>query len=58
MPSDREMLAGWVNEEREQLIDFLQGFVRAKSANPPGDTRLDRGQPVSVVVLNGHSLLS
>jgi succinyl-diaminopimelate desuccinylase len=40
MPSDREMLAGWVNEEREQLIDFLQGFVRAKSANPPGDTRL------------------
>ena len=40
MPSYREMLAGWVNEEREQLIDFLQGFVRAKSPNPPGDTRL------------------
>ncbi|MFZ0209851.1 MAG: M20/M25/M40 family metallo-hydrolase [Roseiarcus sp.] len=40
MPSDREMLVGWVNEEREQLIDFLQGFVRAKSPNPPGDTRL------------------
>ena len=40
MPSYREMLAGWVNEEREQLIDFLQGFVRARSPNPPGDTRL------------------
>jgi succinyl-diaminopimelate desuccinylase len=40
MPSDREMLAGWVDEERQQLIDFLQGFVRAKSPNPPGDTRI------------------
>lgn len=40
MPSDREMLATWVHEERAQLIDFLQGFVRAKSPNPPGDTRL------------------
>ena len=40
MPSYMEMLAGWVNEEREQLIDFLQGFVRTKSPNPPGDTRL------------------
>jgi succinyl-diaminopimelate desuccinylase len=37
--SDRELLAGWIEEERPQLIDFLQGFVRAKSPNPPGDTR-------------------
>ena len=40
MPSDRESLAGWIDEERQQLIDFLQGFVRARSPNPPGDTRL------------------
>ncbi|HKF74373.1 MAG TPA: M20/M25/M40 family metallo-hydrolase [Stellaceae bacterium] len=39
MPSDRELLAGWIEEERSQLIDFLQGLVRAKSPNPPGDTR-------------------
>jgi succinyl-diaminopimelate desuccinylase len=40
MSSDREVLAGWVTDERQQLIDFLQGFVRAKSPNPPGDTRV------------------
>ncbi len=39
MPSDRELLANWIDEERAQLIGFLQGFVRAKSPNPPGDTR-------------------
>ena len=39
MPSDRELLQGWIEEERQPLIDFLQGFVRAKSPNPPGDTR-------------------
>jgi succinyl-diaminopimelate desuccinylase len=39
MPSDRELLAGWIEAERPQLIEFLQGFVRAKSPNPPGDTR-------------------
>jgi succinyl-diaminopimelate desuccinylase len=37
--SDRETLLGWVDEEREALIAFLQGFLRAKSPNPPGDTR-------------------
>ena len=39
MPSDREQLAAWVEEERPQLIEFLQSFVRARSPNPPGDTR-------------------
>lgn len=39
MPSDRELLQGWIEEERPQLVEFLQGFVRAKSPNPPGDTR-------------------
>ena len=33
MPSDREMLAGWIEEERQQLIDFPlgqdSGFPRA-----------------------------
>ena len=39
MASDRERLQDWIEEERQPLIDFLQGFVRAKSPNPPGDTR-------------------
>lgn len=39
MASDRELLAGWIEAERPQLIEFLQGFVQAKSPNPPGDTR-------------------
>lgn len=39
MPSDREQLMAWIEEERPQLIEFLQSFVRAKSPNPPGDTR-------------------
>ncbi len=39
MASDRELLASWIDGERTQLIEFLQGFVRAKSPNPPGDTR-------------------
>jgi succinyl-diaminopimelate desuccinylase len=40
MVSDRERLAGWIEAERQHLIEFLQDFVRAKSPNPPGDTRL------------------
>jgi len=39
MSPDRERLAVWIEEERPQLIEFLQDFVRAKSPNPPGDTR-------------------
>ena len=39
MASDRERLEGWIEDERPQLIEFLQGFVRARSPNPPGDTR-------------------
>src|SRR5579872_6493919 len=39
MASDRELLTAWIDEERLQLIEFLQGFVQAKSPNPPGDTR-------------------
>jgi succinyl-diaminopimelate desuccinylase len=33
------MLLAWVEAGKQDLIDFLQGFIRAKSPNPPGDTR-------------------
>ena len=36
--SDREQLLGWIEEEREAILAFLQDFIRAKSPNPPGDT--------------------
>src|SRR5208282_6451681 len=39
MTSDRETLLAWVEAEKQDMIDFLQGFIRAKSPNPPGDTR-------------------
>jgi succinyl-diaminopimelate desuccinylase len=35
----KKKLLTWIDEEREALIDFFSGFVRAKSPNPPGDTR-------------------
>ncbi len=34
----RAALLQKLEQEREPLIGFLQGFLRAKSANPPGDT--------------------
>lgn len=34
----REALLRRLHDEREELIGFLQDFLRARSANPPGDT--------------------
>ena len=28
----------WINDEKSQIVSFLQDFIRAKSPNPPGDT--------------------
>ena len=39
MTTDREALAAWIDGERDRIIDFLRGFLRARSPNPPGDTR-------------------
>ena len=39
MTTDRQTLVDWIDADRERLIDFLQAFIRAKSPNPPGDTR-------------------
>ena len=33
------MLLDRVEADKDQLISFLRGFLRAKSPNPPGDTR-------------------
>lgn len=54
MASDRELLQGWIEEERPQLIEFLQSFVRARSPNPPGDTR--EAAQVITAYLGRHDL--
>ena len=38
MSQDREQLLRWIEEDRDELVEFLRGFVRAKSPNPPGNT--------------------
>jgi succinyl-diaminopimelate desuccinylase len=37
--AEKQMLLDRVEADKDQLIDFLRGFLRAKSPNPPGDTR-------------------
>lgn len=39
MSTDRQQLQEWIERDREEIIRFLQGFVRTRSPNPPGDTR-------------------
>lgn len=39
MSDDRQQLLRWIDQDREELIEFLRGFVRQKGPNPPGDTR-------------------
>jgi succinyl-diaminopimelate desuccinylase len=39
MADDRETLLAWIESEAPSFIAFLQDFIRAKSPNPPGDTR-------------------
>ena len=35
----RAQIIDWVEEDRDVFLNFLGEFVRAKSPNPPGDTR-------------------
>jgi succinyl-diaminopimelate desuccinylase len=39
MADPKKMLIGWIDEDRDELIDFFSRFIQAKSPNPPGDTR-------------------
>lgn len=39
MVGDRERLLEWLAEGRGEMIAFLQGFIRERGPNPPGDTR-------------------
>ena len=35
----KNQLLYWIDEDKEKLVEFLKGFIQAKSPNPPGDTR-------------------
>lgn len=39
MNDDKSELLAWVERDEQRLVEFLSGFVQAKSPNPPGDTR-------------------
>src|SRR5262245_33718887 len=39
MTSERAQLAADIEREVGRIVDFYRGFIRARSPNPPGDTR-------------------
>ena len=39
MDATKQSLLRRIEADREVLIEFLRGFIRCKSPNPPGDTR-------------------
>jgi succinyl-diaminopimelate desuccinylase len=40
MDESKAQLLRWIDEDREEIVEFLCAFVRARSPNPPGDTTL------------------
>jgi succinyl-diaminopimelate desuccinylase len=44
----KKVLLGWIDEDRDILIDFLSRFIQAKSPDPPGDTREAAGHKLSL----------
>ncbi len=39
MTDHKKTLLRWIDEERDELIGLFSAFIRARSPNPPGDTR-------------------
>lgn len=44
MSTGKDELLGWIERDRDRLIDFFSRFIRARSPNPPGDTRAAAAQ--------------
>ena len=40
--ADKEALLGWIDRDRDLLVDFLSRFIQPKSPNPPGDTNASK----------------
>ena len=39
MDAHKRQLLNCIDDDKEKLVNFLSGFIQAKSPNPPGDTR-------------------
>ena len=39
MNNGRQQILDWIEQDRERLVEVLQGFIRCDDSNPPGDTR-------------------
>jgi succinyl-diaminopimelate desuccinylase len=39
LPTPKDAILGWIEQDRDELIGFLSSFVAIPSPNPPGDTR-------------------
>ena len=53
MSDVKKQLAKWIDDDRDKIIGFLCGFVRAKSPNPPGDTTLAAAHVTRFLEANG-----
>lgn len=51
----KQELLALVDRDREAILAFLQEFVRCRSPNPPGDTRVAAAHIVDFLKTNGHS---
>ena len=50
----KQHLLDMVDRDREEILTFLQGFVRCPSPNPPGDTRAAGKYICDFLEKNGH----
>ena len=39
MNQSKKQILKWIDDDKDELVDFLSRFLQAKSPNPPGDTR-------------------
>jgi hypothetical protein len=50
MTDARARILAWIEEERDAIVAFLQGFLRQRGPNPPGDTRSFLVAPTLLVI--------
>ncbi len=55
MADDKEILLDWIAADCDALIGFLSRFIRAKSPNPPGDTRAAAAHIRQFLDARGHA---
>jgi len=53
MTSTRETILGWIDADRNRLVQFLSEFVGVPTPNPPGDTRAGAAFLHAVLEANG-----